>query len=381
MSNEIKKLLDLRDLKPGMVLAKDVYTEEGQVLLRAGTVLNPKYTQRMEQFKIEVAWVKETLPDGTNPEEYQLIQEEQEAREAYVEAVDVIKQVMTDVRMGEALDVPTMKETVSGLCSVLLKNESLLRHVDEIHLYDDYTFAHSVQVCVFTLIIGKALNYSEQRLIDVGTGGLLHDIGKTKLPVELLNVPRKYTPEEYEIVKDHARLGEELLVESGDVSEIAIRMAGEHHERFNGSGYYKGLKGEEIHPFSQITALADVYDAMTTTRAYRPSLLPQQATEFLLTSCGTCFNPEVCSLFVKHVAIFPQGTIVQLTNGLLAKILQIDERCPTRPVVGIIREEESKIIEVIDLRYRNDLLIARHVLPSEYLKFKNAASRAESLSK
>ncbi|MBO8126919.1 MAG: HD domain-containing protein [Firmicutes bacterium] len=379
MATEIKCVLTLDELEPEMILAKDVYTPEGQVLLRAGTVLNQRYIQKMQQFDVRVVWIKKVIPEDLSPEECELLQQEEEARRAYIEAVNVVEQVMNDVRMGEALDMPTMREAVSNLCAVLLTNEHLLKHVDELHLYDDYTFAHSVQVCVFTIIIGKALGYEGSKLEDVGTGGLLHDIGKTRLPIELLNLPRKYTPEEFELVKNHARWGEEILNQSGDVPEIVVRMAGEHHERYNGTGYYKGLKEDEIHPFSQITALADVYDAMTTTRAYRPAMLPQQAIEFLLTSCGTFFNPEICDLFIKHVAIFPVGYIVQLTNGLLAKILEVDEKMPSRPVVGVMEAEKSfKITEVLDLRRRNDILITRLVPQSEILKLKKGVKISSS---
>lgn len=353
-----------------MVLAKDVYTPEGQVLLKVDTLLTPRYITKLQQFKIEMVWVTEVLPKGLSEEEYGQLVMEEEVKVAYHEAVEVVSRVFNDVRTGEALDVPAVRNTVTQLCASILRNDSLLRHVDKIYTYDDYTFAHSVQVCVFTLILAKALQYTEHQMINVGTGGLLHDIGKTRLPVDFLNTPRKYTPEEFEQVKEHARLGSEILMESNGVPLVAVRMAGEHHERYDGKGYYQGLQGGNIHPFSQITALADVYDAMTTDRAYRSALLPQQAIEYLLNSSGTAFNPEMCRLFVKSVAIFPIGTVVQLTNGLLATIVEVDAGIPYRPVVGVIDEPGGKVNNLIDLRARNDILIAKIMLPSEVVQLK-----------
>lgn len=354
-----------------MVLAKEVYSAEDQVLLKAGTELDQRHIDKLNGFQIRHLCILQPLGDDLSDEEIQQLQAEENARQTCVEAVEIVRQVMTDVRMGETLDFPKVRDTVADLCTKLIKDDRLFRYIDNLHLYDEYTFAHSIQVSVFTIIIGKALHCSRPALEEIGTGGMLHDIGKTKVPLELLNLPRQYSVEEFAIMQNHPRYGEEILRETNGIPEIVIRMAGEHHERYNGTGYFRQLKGDQIHPYSQITALADVYDAMTTTRTYRPALLPQQAIEFLLTGIGTFFNPDLCQLFIKHVAIFPIGCVVQLTNGLIGKILEVDEKIPTRPVVGIIGKTKlMRITEVVDLRQRQDLLIARAIPQSELVAFK-----------
>lgn len=363
-----------------MVLAKNVYSAKDQVLLRSGTELDQRHLDKLQAFNIEHLCIWQPLSDELSDEEIQQLKAEENARRTCIEAVEIVKQVMSDVRMGDSLDLPKVRQTVSELCTQLIRDDRVLRYIDNLYAYDEYTFAHSIQVSVFTIILGKALHTPRPALEDIGTGGMLHDIGKTRVPLELLNLPRQYTAEEFAIMRNHPQYGEEILRETNGVPEIVIRMAGEHHERYNGTGYFRGLKGDQIHPYSQITALADVYDAMTTTRTYRPALLPQQAVEFLLTGVGSFFNPDLCHLFIKQVAIFPVGCVVQLTNGLIGKILEVDEKLPTRPVVGIIGKTKlMRITEIIDLRRRPDLLVARVVPQSELLAIKGVWPSAKQV--
>jgi HD-GYP domain-containing protein (c-di-GMP phosphodiesterase class II) len=210
---------------------------------------------------------------------------------------------------------------------------------------DTYLYHHSVNVCIYATVLGQAFGYSRDELMALGLGALLHDIGKTKLPQELLKKPTRLTPEEYEIIKKHPEYGFKLLKDEPNVPLLSAHVAFQHHERLNGTGYPRGIANEDIHEYARWVGLVDSYDAMTTQRAYRRALLPHEAIEIIYTGTGSLYEKSKIELFRDKIAIYPLGIIVKLNTGESGVVVDVNSAFPQRPVVRILNDTDNMPIK------------------------------------
>lgn len=198
-------------------------------------------------------------------------------------------------------------------------------------------------------------------LLDLGTGAMLHDIGKLWVPESVLNKTDKLTKPEWEIMKSHATWGHQALSRQHELSYLVAHCAYQHHERIDGSGYPRGLKGDQVHIFGKIIAVADVYDAMVMHRSYRAGMVPAQVMEYLFSQAGIAFDLDLVSIFSKRVALYPLGTSVTLSDGRSGIVVSIYDQIPLRPVVRIVQDElkEGALQEDVDLTKQLNLTIAQ----------------------
>jgi HD-GYP domain-containing protein (c-di-GMP phosphodiesterase class II) len=227
---------------------------------------------------------------------------------------------------------------------------------------DDYTFAHSVNVCVLSIISGIGLGYSISRLKELGVGAILHDIGKLKVPQELLKKPSQLTVEEFEEIKKHTIYGYEILKNNKKVSMVSAFIAFGHHERYDGSGYPLQLKGESIHHCARIVAVADVYDALTSDRVYRKKIKPHEAIEYILSLSAHHFDEEIVQSFIRFVAIYPVGTGVILNTKERGVVISENKDMPTKPVIRVVYSEKGKKVSKY---YEIDLSSSKNVFITE----------------
>jgi HD-GYP domain-containing protein (c-di-GMP phosphodiesterase class II) len=232
-------------------------------------------------------------------------------------------------------------------------NPHAVLNMANIYTTDGLLYHHSVNVALMSTAIGIAYGLTEKQLIDLGVGAMLHDVGKLEIPPDVLNKPGRLTPEEYEIIKNHAMRGYDILRVQDDISAVVAHVALEHHERVDGTGYPRGLTGREMHTFGKIAAVADVYEALTANRVYRQGHLPHNALEFLLGACGTHFDQEIVQLFLRSVAVYPIGMTVHLNTGEMGVVSRIDSMHPQRPTVRFLR---NAIGENLDFPYDINLM-------------------------
>lgn len=217
--------------------------------------------------------------------------------------------------------------------------------------YDDYTYRHSINVALLSFAIGKEMGFKGEKLRRLVLGALLHDIGKLTLPVSIINKPSSLSDEEYHVVRSHPMRGFQKSSEFF-LPRSVLAVILEHHERWNGSGYPKGLSKEEMHPYAQIVAVADVFDALIADRPYRLGLPPYHALEMILKGSGTEFSPEVISAFLHAIQIYPENSLVTLNSGESGTVIGYSFPHPTRPLIQVFYDSRGnpvKNMQIIDL--------------------------------
>ncbi|KYZ75358.1 hypothetical protein AXX12_14495 [Anaerosporomusa subterranea] len=327
----------VKDLAPGMVAAKSIYTADGRMLLAEGATFTKRYINRLQELGIWVAYIQNPLAVSIDVPDIL-------AEETRVKAISTVKEAFEGFRNTKKIDMGQFKQLTEGIVDEIIRNPNAVFHLNDIRMYDDYTFAHSVNVCVLAVLVGAALQYTPRQLMELGVGAVLHDVGKMAIEKQILNKPGHLSESEMDLMRRHPELGFEILRKySAQLSWLSIHVAFQHQEKFDGSGYPRGLKETDIHEYARITAIADVYDALTSDRPYRPALSPGEAYEFLLAGSGTHFDPDILREFLRHVALYPVGSIVKLNTGDIGIVTHVFSGLQTRPIVRLLVDASNTL--------------------------------------
>jgi HD-GYP domain-containing protein (c-di-GMP phosphodiesterase class II) len=343
--------LELSQLKPGMRLARDVILPDGRLLLLAGFVVKPLYLRKLEAFRIEHVYVDEDF--------FEPVEEFEEER-LYNHAAATIKTIFAMARRNRDADIVQVRETVNDILNRVMENETVMLQLTGIRDIDNYTFLHSVDVCIYSIIIGKKLGYGKDPLMTLGMGAILHDIGKCKVPVEILQKPDKLSDEEFHIMKLHTVYGWEIIKNSYQLGTKIANVAFQHHEKWDGSGYPMGVSANDIDPLSRIVALADVYDALTSDRVYKKKELPHVAAEYILNNSGILFDPFIVDLFIDSIAVYAEGTLVLLNTGEVGSVVSSGHVGGSRQKISVFSNKAGPPVlqpYIVDLNERADVEI------------------------
>jgi len=325
------KKVTVDELKPGMKLAKDIILNDGRFLLLKGFTLKERYIDKIRLYDIPYVYVEKEV------EKVQYFNEEI----IYSETFHNVNNIMKSVRNGGSIDVSSVKSTVSKIVQSIFNNDNVFMKLSGIRDIDNYTYLHSIDVCIYSIIAGKSLNLLPDMLNNLALGALLHDIGKCKIPLEILNKPAKLSESEFEIMKKHTEYGYDILRKTPGLSEDVARIALNHHEHWDGAGYPRGLKGEEIDLLSRIAAIADVYDALTADRVYRRRFMPHKAVEYLISNSRAQFDPQILNIFMDNIAVYPPDIIVMLSTGEIGKVVKSKGPPSIRPKIMVIARKEG----------------------------------------
>ncbi len=258
------------------------------------------------------------------------------ARVVQREAQTVVQGVMQDVRLGKNIESGKVTKVVNDMIDSIFRNPDALSSLTRVKGYDEYTFVHSINVCVLSLTLGRHLAFPREDLRTLGIGALLHDAGKIRVPSAILNKAGKLTDDEFAVMKMHTVYSAEVLEAAEGVPAEAREVALQHHERFNGKGYPYGLQGDAIGRFGMVAAIVDVYDAMTSDRVYARGMPSFESIKKIYEWGGMHFRPEYVEHFIRCMGIYPLGTVVLLDTEEVAVVTTINHAKLLRPEVEII---------------------------------------------
>jgi putative nucleotidyltransferase with HDIG domain len=227
---------------------------------------------------------------------------------------------MRDVRLGNAVHVAGVEEVVGDITESISRNSGALVSLLNLKEADDYTFLHCVAVGTLMVTLGRAMRLDAETIRQGGIGGLLHDVGKMKVPEALLNKPGKLTDDEFSVIKKHPVIGHELLLSTGAVGQIPLDITRHHHERMDGTGYPDQLPADQISLYARMSAIVDVYDAITSHRCYHRAMTPTEAMRKMLDWSKFHFDEALTYQFMKVLGIYPVGQLVRLESGRLAVV-------------------------------------------------------------
>jgi HD-GYP domain-containing protein (c-di-GMP phosphodiesterase class II) len=354
------RLVRLESIREEMELARDIPSAlPGALpLLRRGVTLSPALAARLATRGVRAVWIKDGLGDGIEPAEPL----PPHVRRATEQAVGACLSAAQDAALGtQALPAATVSQLQSVADSVMQAldgcPEAALA-LDDLSTADSYTYSHSVRVATLGLVIGHRLTRLDgwidwrgrrrydrihERMTELAMGLLIHDIGKISIPETVLNKPGRLTAEEWELIKTHPTAGASML--SPDrVSPLTICVVRDHHERWDGLGYRRGRTGTETHQFARIAAVADVYDAVTANRPYKPATSPHVGVRVVREGSGTQFDPDIVEHFRRVVMPYPIGYTIELPDGRTGVVCTVDPDDPERPLVRV-RERDGALAE------------------------------------
>ena len=337
------RLVNTRYVEEGSVLARPVINSSGKVLLQTGVRMTASYIKRLQAMGYDVLFIRD---DRLEDVEFPMSITGQTREVAY----KTIKHVSGYIESGleGSLVVADVRSTVQKMINDLLFSEDIIGNLVEIQGYDEYTFHHSINTTIVGLVLAIASGYSEQKLIEFGMGILMHDIGKILIPEAILNKKTPLTNEEFERIKDHTVDGFNILRKNNDFSLLSAHVAFQHQEKWDGSGYPRGLKGKEIHEYARVAAIADVYEALTSKRVYRKAIEPNQAFEYIISQSNAHFCAQTLEIFKKHIAVYPSGSGILLSNGQRGNVVKQNPTFPNRPFVRVFYENEIELPVPID---------------------------------
>ena len=362
-----RRFLSTRMLENGMVIDQSIIDKSGRILVARKTVLDDYMIDALRKMKISGVYIREgeeeIVESGVeaSPETLQKIEKLTKQDRSKVKLTESVK-----ARVAEGMQFMFSNPRAEGfmdaansiseeLMKAITENDAIAVDIDILKVSDEYTFKHSVDVASMAMIIGKQYGLSDKDVYQIGVAGLLHDLGKAEIPNEVLNKPSKLTEEEFALMKKHPVLGYNLLKEKPSmVPEILLGVL-QHHEKMDGGGYPLGLGASRICPYARIIAVADIYDALVTERPYKKGFSPRDAVEMIMAMTAE-LDMKVIQVFLGSVILYPVESLVQLSNGETARVVENNTNYPTRPkVVGL---SSGKIYDLAgDVKCANVIIV------------------------
>ncbi len=354
--------IPINRLKDGMIVGKSIEDRLGRHLIESGTIVNKYAIAELSNYGIKTVLIrveKRTNSRLSPAAEYAIKELRRPDPATVILGTTVKKRISEGIELiYQNPDKHEIAETASSITDELVKaienNDAVALNINALKCSDEYTFKHSVDVATISMVIAKRQGRSRKEIFEIGMAGLLHDIGKTKVPPEILNKPARLTPEEFDVMKKHSSFSYEIVSDNEEIPvDVKLGML-QHHEKMDGSGYPYGATGDHIHPYAKIITVADIYDALVTERPYKKGKTPREAVEMLMAMTEE-LDLDAMQSFMQMMILYPVDSLVQLSNGETARVVQRNSNLLLRPVVVGI--ESGNVYDLGSMKYADIVIL------------------------
>lgn len=328
------RYIKIKDLQPGMILAQPLLNKKGDVFLARNVSVSKFMVQRIREEQYRGAYIYDKLSKGINPR----------------------NQLPTDVQLKtmcalKDMDIDRCAYLSGEILDSLKHADNISMNINSLAAYDGPTYMHSLNVAMYAGTFGLLYGMEYERVSKLIAAALLHDIGKTRIPEDILNKPGSLSEEEFAEIKKHPQYGYDMLKDMVSISPLVRVPILEHHENYDGSGYPRGLVDKETHIFSKIIHICDVYDAMLSKRCYKDAINPWEVIDFITIHRNIMFNGVLVDFFLQSLIPYPESMLVKLSDGRTAVVASQNKGFPQSPVVRDMRGN------VVDLVHEDDVKI------------------------
>ncbi len=352
----------LDGIELGNVTAENIFSRDGSLLVKEGTIISYELISKLKKHKVNYRDILSEISVANKAEP--LI-----PKEEMVTSIQAVETVFEDIMNPDKLrtesaipedNIELVKKVINSLMATLSSKEELLYRLTDVMGVDEYTYRHSVNVTILTILTAKAMGYVEAEIKEIALGALLHDIGKALIPVSLLKKKGRLSPEEIVVMKEHPQLGYDLIKDLHNLPNSVKDIIHLHHEKMDGSGYPNQLCGLEIPRYVRLVTVCDMYDAMTTTRVYRKPMPIHTALEILMKDAVYKLDPEVYRQMTSTICLYPTGMGAILSDGRIGIISKYRHASPTRPIIQLVDfslELGQVRVDELDLQKEKTLFI------------------------
>jgi len=332
----------------GNFLGDDVYTIGGNMIVPVDTLITEYILKKLQEFRIDKVFTYRT--NAVRGDDYLSNETISDAQKKYIEDVSIAKIMIQDLASGKELDFGKAEDVSEHIYSKINDLGSLMDCVNSVRIADEYTYSHLINVSVYAMLIAKWMGLSKKQIKDVVMSGLLHDVGKSQVPPEILNKKGPLTENEFDIMKRHTVYGYEIIKNNDDINMDVKRAVIMHHEKENGTGYPFGIKGNQKNLYSKILTVADIFDAITSERVYRGRQTPFMAFKELENVGFDTVDPKVMMVLFTNMPSYYVGSKVKMENGEIGEVVYVPNQCAYAPVIKVNNN-------FYDFTYEKDALI------------------------
>lgn len=323
------------NIKEDDVLGKNILTNEGKILLRAGVKLTYQYINSLKKLGVFYAYIEDERLDDVQVEDERLT----ELKQCTMKNMSTI---MKNVSGFNRIDMKEAISNVENLIDYIIEIKDVNKSLYDVKTYDNYTYMHCLNTGIMAAFVGMSIDMSEYNLRELGIGAILHDIGKTKISSDIINKEGPLTNDEFGEIKKHPLYGKEILSKNMFISDTVLDSVEQHHERVDGKGYPYGLQGYKISKGAKIISVCDVYDAVSSNRSYRKKFAPNEAYELILSGSGSAFDYGIVKKFKETFAVYPLGCCIKLSNGIEGYVVRQNKNFPDRPIIRVLYDSKTR---------------------------------------
>ncbi|MCY6355092.1 HD-GYP domain-containing protein [Clostridium sp. ZS2-4] len=311
------------------VLGKSILTNDGSILLRSGIALTEQYISKLKKLGVLYVYIEDDRLDDVMVEDERLVKLKRVAMKS-------MEKIIKNIHVANKRETRDSLRIVENLVEYIIDAGDVNKSLYDIQTYDNYTYVHCLDTGIMATFLGLSMHLSESELKDLGKGAVLHDIGKTKIPYNIINKKGSLTDEEFLEIKKHPIYGREILEKNIQIPMEILEAVEQHHERIDGNGYPYGLPGNQISKYGKIVSICDVYDAVSNDRSYRKKFSPNGAYELILAGSGCMFDEKIVKSFKETFAIYPLGCCVRLSNNIEGYVIRQNKGFPDRPTIRVL---------------------------------------------